>query len=535
MPRLLQDWIAGQARTRPDATAVVSDGSRLTYGELDEASSRLARLLVDGGCRRGDRVVLLMPKSPMAIVGLLGIYKADCIYVPIDPSSPATRVRTILDSCENTWVLSAGPAVRLLEELVHDPRWGARSIGWLERDRPRGDVRVQFTLDDLAAFSGAPVDSRNTPGDPAHILFTSGSTGVPKGVVITHSGVIHVIEWATKYFDMTSSDRVSAHSPLHFDLSFFDIFGAAAVGAEIHVVPPELNVLPNKLADFIRSSGLTQWFSVPSVFKYLAAFDVVRPNDFPALKRAIWAGEVLPTPALIHWMQRLPHVRFTNLYGPTETTIVSSCYTVPECPKDPRAPIPIGAACGGEQLMVLSESRQPVPPGETGELCIGGVGLARGYWRDPERTGASFVPHPQRPAERIYRTGDLAREGDDGQMYFLGRRDSQIKSRGYRIELGEIEAALNAVSGVRDCAVVAVGSAGFEGSTICCAYVPAEGSGLTPARLRRDVRRLIPGYMLPARWLALHALPKIASGKTDRRRLEQAFEEEVHAHAAQTA
>ena len=333
---------------------------------------------------------------------------------------------------------------------------------------------------------------------------------------------------------MEPSDRLSGHFPLHFDLSFFDIFSAAAVGAELHLVPPDL-VLPNKLAEFIRGSELTQWFSVPSALGYMAKFNVAGFDDFPSLKRILWCGEVLPTPVLMYWMTRLPHVTFTNLYGPTETTIASSYYTVPACPEDPQAPIPIGVACDGEELLVLNESLEPLPPGETGDLYIAGVGLARGYWRDPERTGLAFVPHPQRPSERIYKTGDLARIGDDGLVYFLGRSDSQIKSRGYRIELGEIEAALNTIDGVQQSAVVALNTGGFEGAVICCAFVPARGSATTPATLRRDLSKRIPAYMLPARWLAFDQMPTNANGKIDRRRIKDVFAEGVDAHAAQAA
>jgi non-ribosomal peptide synthetase component F len=326
---------------------------------------------------------------------------------------------------------------------------------------------------------------------------------------------------------------MSAHPPLHFDLSFLDIFATAAVGGELHLVARELNLLPNKLADFIRTAELTQWFSVPPVLNYLAKFDAVKFDDFPALRRVLWCGDVLPTPALIYWMKRLPHVSFTNLYGPTETTIASSYYTVPECPEDPQAAIPIGTACAGEELLVLDESLRPIPPGEAGDLYIGGVGLALGYWCDPERTDAAFIRHPKKPSERIYKTGDLARIGDDGQVYFLGRSDSQIKSRGYRIELGEIEAALNAVASVVECAVVAVGTAGFEGVAICCAYVPAPNTDATPTAIRRDLSRLVPAYMLPTRWQAFNRFPKNASGKIDRRRLKDLFEEGVDSHAAQ--
>ena len=527
MPQLLHEWVRAQAERRPEAVAVVFGDEKLTYAELEGLSNQLAQTLRAGGCERGDRVALLMAKSPAAIVGLLGIYKADCIYVPLDPSSPSSRLRKILESCENRWLLAAGPVTRLLDELFQEDRGPSRmSVGWMEVGPPRGSFRAGFTLDDVVGYPEAPFACRNTREDAAHILFTSGSTGIPKGVVITHANVIHFVEWAIAYFGMDSSDRVSAHPPLNFDLSVLDIFGTFAVGGQLHLVPSEVNLLPNKLAELIRTAALTQWFSVPSALNYMAKFDVVKFDDFPALRRVLWCGEVLPTPSLIYWMERLPHVRFTNLYGPTETTIASSYYTVPKCPGDPQAPIPIGIACDGEELLVLDESLRPVAPGKIGELYIGGVGLSPGYWRDPEKTQAVFLPDPRRPgaSERVYKTGDLAKVGDDSLVHFLGRADSQIKSRGYRIELGEIETALNALPGLQECAVVAIPSEGFEGTAICCAYVAAPGTPVTPAALRRELSKALPPYMLPARWMAFDSFPKNANGKTDRRRLKEAFE-----------
>ncbi len=522
---LLQQGVTAQAQARPEATALVFKGTSLTYGALEEASNRLARALKESGCRRGDRVGLLMPKMPAAIVAMLGALKADASYVPMDPASPAARQARVLEVSDCRCILAAGLVGQNLRDTLAAATLTQRPmIGWLDEDVPPETDPV-FTLRDLAAYPETPPAYANTDGDVAHILFTSGSTGIPKGVMITHASVAHLIRWARAYFGIAPADRISQHPPLRFDVSTFDVFGTLWAGAELHLVPPELNLLPHKLAQFIREARLTQWFSVPSVLNLMANFDVVRQDDFPALRRVLFAGEVLPTPTLIHWMRRLPHVQFTNLYGPTETTIVSSYYTVPRCPADEREPIPIGTACVGEELMVLDEQLRPVAPGDIGDLYVRGVGVSPGYWRDLEKTRSVFLPWRDGagPYDRIYRTGDLASRGADGLFYYVGRADTQIKSRGYRIELGEIEAALHSLPGLQESAVVAVKSEGFEGWLICCAYVPASNNGVSPESLRKGLAGLVPGYMLPARWMRFDVLPKNDNGKIDRPRLREGF------------
>ncbi len=528
MTTLLQQWVTRQAERRPDATAVVMWQERMTYGQLEESANRLARVLQGAGCKPGDRVCLLVPKSPAAIVGILAALKADCVYVPLDTASPAPRLAQMIASCEPRCLLAAGPTAPLLDQLWAEERFRSSiTVGWME---PRGFAgsrfRAEVSLADCATCSATPLEGQNDRDDAAYILFTSGSTGTPKGVVITHDNVIHFVEWAVRYFGIGRSDRLSGHPPLHFDLSVFDMFGSFAAGAALHLVPPDLNLLPTTLAEFIRAGELTQWFSVPSVLTYMAKFDVVRQDDFPCLKRLLWCGEVLPTPVLGYWMTRLPRVSFTNLYGPTEATIASSYYTVPRRPDDERAPIPIGRPCADEELLVLTDTLQPAAPGEVGDLYIRGVGLSPGYWRDSEKTRAAFLPAPGStdPSDRIYKTGDLARIGEDGLVFFLGRADSQIKSRGYRIELGEIETALHAMAWLKEAAVVAITVDGFEGASICCAYVPGTAADVTPAVLRGELGKVLPSYMLPSRWMAFGRLPRNANGKIDRPRLREEFE-----------
>lgn len=530
---MLQAYATRQSETRPDAVALVFKGERLTYGDLERCSNQLARALREAGVRRGDRVCLLMPKAPAAVVAMLGVLKAGAMYVPLDPASPAARLEKIITACDDRWIIAAGSVGAPLDVLFGNRAFAARhALGWLGATEPPSSVPVRFTETSLAAMAASPINCPATARDAAHMLFTSGSTGTPKGVVITHDSVTTFVEWAVAYFGLREDDRLSGHPPLHFDLSTFDIYGSLASGAQLHMVPPELNLLPNLVAEFIRTFELTQWFSVPTTLNLMAKADVVRGDDFPSLRRLLWCGEKLPTPSLIHWMRRLPHVEFTNLYGPTETTIASSYYTVPSCPEGPDEDIPIGRACAGEELLVLDDDMQRVPPGATGELYIRGAGLSPGYWRDEVRTRAAFVPAPlaRDSRDRIYRTGDLAFVDASGLFHFVGRADFQIKSRGYRIDAGEIEAAMHTLGAFRECAVVGVESHDVDGTSICCGYVPAPGADTAPARLRGELGRTLPSYMLPSRWLAFEALPKTSNGKIDRRRLQECFSSQNGAH-----
>jgi amino acid adenylation domain-containing protein len=498
---MLHERVSRASARWPTKTAIVMDGERCTYEELERASNRLARLLRGEGVRRGERVCLLQPKSPEAIVSMLATLKAGGVYVPVDIASPAARVQRILDVAQPCVVLATPAAAKLA-----------------------GELQIQSTVvtpEDAKGKDEDPLPTTSAPADAAHILFTSGSTGVPKGVLITHAMVSAFLDWALPYFGHRPGDRISGHPPLHFDLSTFDIYGTLSSGGELHLVGPKV-LLPAQLAKFIREAELTQWFSVPSTFAYMVKGNAIEEHDFPSLERVVWCGEVLAPAVLAHWMARVEKPSYTNLYGPTEATIASSYFTVKEPPRDTSAPIPIGTPCGGEDIVVLDEHLQAVSAGETGELCIAGAGLSPGYWRDEEKTKAAFVTQPATGA-RVYRTGDLGRRDEQGLLHYGGRADTQIKSRGYRIELGEIETALSAVEGVGECAVVAVPSDGFEGTAICCAWSSKPQAQLDAPKLRAALSEALPAYMLPARWLHLPELPRNVSGKIDRRGLKESF------------
>jgi amino acid adenylation domain-containing protein len=519
--RLLQEYLASQAEIRPDSPALHWNAKLVSYGALERRANQLAWMLKQEGCRPGDRVALLLPKGPLAITAMQAVLKADCCYTPLDPQNPPIRIARVLDALECRCVLAVAATGELLLNALDQLRDRRLPLPWIGLLEPEIDARAceaRFSLSDLELCPAHPPPSHNGSLAPAHILFTSGSTGIPKGVVITHANVIHFVDWAVQHFGMEPTDRVSGHSPLHFDLSTFDVYGTFAAGATLYPIPPEANLLPHKLALLIEDAGLTQWFSVPSILNHMAKLDVIRPGAFPCLRRLLWCGERFPTSGLMYWMQRLPQVQFTNLYGPTETTIASSYYQVPSCPRDEWEEVPIGQGCDGEELLVLDSDLRPVPEGAQGDLYLRGPGVSPGYWRDSARTEAVFIPDPfsDRAADRLYKTGDLARVDEQGRVVLLGRADSQVKTRGYRIELGEIEAALDAVAELQESAVVPIASNGFEGNILCCAYVARPGGEVPPTLLRQRLARVLPGYMLPTRWKQLDRLPLNQNGKTDR-------------------
>jgi amino acid adenylation domain-containing protein len=531
MGERLEYLISTQARNRPTATAVVDGQGNLSYESLDSRSNQLANALISHDLRTDDRVCLMMPKSVDAVLTIVGTLKSGGVYIPLDVTSPATRLCRIIRALQPCWLIAYPTLAHLVAQCLSElePTSTLR-ICWLGQIPDGFDDRTVFSQEAIEeASSAAPSISVSCHG-LAYILFTSGSTGEPKGVPITHEDVAHFIAWANTYFGLGSEDRISGHSPLHFDMSVWDLFGALTSGAELRLVPTEVNLLPNLTADFIRESRLTQWFSVPSILTAMATRDVVAYNDFPDMRRLIWAGEVFPTSAVQYWMKRLPHVEFTNLYGPTEATIASTYYAVKTVPIDASVPIPIGNAIPGKRLTVLAPDQTPVGLDEVGDIYIGGMGLSPGYWRDPEKTTKAFCELPNEPGNRWYRTGDRARMDPQGLFHFHGRADRQIKSRGYRIELDDVENALSRLSCFLESAVVAIPTERFEGMRICAAYILHPDMKRTPAQLRADLAMILPSYMLPARWLSFDTLPRNQNGKIDYNALEHLFLDRERAH-----
>jgi amino acid adenylation domain-containing protein len=520
MADLLHQLLERAAEARPDGPAVVDGRRVLTYTELDERSSRLAHLLRDLGVRRGDRVGLYFEKSADAIVAVYAALKAGAAYVPLDAQAPETRLAYLARDCDIGCLLTTSRKARQWGRLLQS---GA-AIGTVvtldaAEDGASTDVPPPARLVGLDAIESQPATrpeaaAEGRADDLAYLLYTSGSTGQPKGVMLSHRNGLAFVEWAVEEFEIVQEDRLSNHAPLHFDLSILDIFAASLAAATVVLVPRQAVVFPIELARFIDREQITVWYSVPSALSMLTARGNLARGALPGLRRVLFAGEVFPAKYLRRLMSLLPHVRFSNLFGPTETN-VCTWYDVHPLPDDQDATVPIGKAITDVEVFAVTEDGVRARPGETGELYVRGPTVMQGYWGDPERTAESLVPHPLAPElrERVYRTGDLVQAGDDGNYRFLGRRDTQIKSRGYRIELGEIEAVLYGSPDVLECAVLAIPD-DLVTNRLAAAVVTANGLGA--AELAPLCRNRLPPYMVPELFDLRDRLPRTSTGKVDR-------------------
>jgi amino acid adenylation domain-containing protein len=510
----LADYLEASAARFPDRWAVVDPaGWHLTYAELDEQSDRIAGFLVKQGVQPGDRVGVIVPKGAHAITAFFGIMKARAAYVPADYTAPAERNAAILSDCQVkvAFLSPAGDAI-LKAWPTTAPSPAVVFVGAM----PDAAVTRPLAWEDAIAGASTRVEGRSL-SDLAYILYTSGSTGVPKGVMLSHENALSFVDWCSEVFRPTEHDRFSSHAPFHFDLSVLDIYVAIKHGAAIHVVSEELGKQPKDLVEFIAASRLTVWYSTPSILGLLAQFGGPRLQDCASLRLVLFAGEVFPVKHLRQIAGAWPWAQFFNLYGPTETNVCTFASIPLPVPDDRTVPYPIGWACSHCEAIVLDDSQAEVPPADEGLLYIAGPSVFLGYWNRPESNAAGFL---ERNGRRWYNTGDVVRlDPDDGYIY-MGRRDRMVKRRGYRIELGEIEKALYQHPALEEVGVVSVGS---ETGVRIVAYLSARRADSRPSiiELKTFCARHLPSYMSPDVFQFLDGLPRTSTDKVNYPQLMQ--------------
>jgi amino acid adenylation domain-containing protein len=519
--RSLRSGFLLQAAKHPDLAALVCSGIRRTYGELEYTARVWARGIHEVACSRPERVGLYAYRSDVSYLGAIAALLAGAAFVPLNPTFPPEKISALIDQADlQAIIVDKGSAPQLPAVLGRSVNPPPLLMPEFDSPRVQGvEVRVldRGALSKLSPLRDLP---SVTPDDVAYLLFTSGTTGAPKGVPVTHGNVLYFLDLMTKRYGIRPEDRFSQTFDMSFDLSVFDLFMAWSNGAAVCSMATIDLLAPTK---FINKNGITVWFSVPSLPAHMIRRHTLISGSLPTLRWSLFCGEPLPRRTSETWQAAAPNSIVENLYGPTELTI--SCFvhrwnphTSPSlCENDI---VPIGVPYPGLAALVVDESLAPVPMGEIGELLVSGPQTTPGYWRDPKKTAERYIHLPISRTEyrRFYRTGDRVRRIETGDYIYFGRTDHQLKILGHRIELGEIESALRRNPAVEH--AIACGWPIIDGSAEgIVGFV--SGNSLDPAALINKLKSQIPPYAVPKRIFVLSEMPLNNNGKVDRRALQE--------------
>jgi amino acid adenylation domain-containing protein len=515
---LLPHIIDRTAERLPENEAFRFNGEGLTYAALVRRSNQLARVLVEQGVRRGDRVGIYLHKNLETAVALYGIMKAGAAYVPLDPLLPAARLASILTDCNLRCLITQPAKLPQITQLVEQ---GAR-LDCLVGLTPPNTLplpTISWSEVETAPEAAIPGDGLMEQ-DMAYLMYTSGSTGAPKGMIHTHASGLAYAQLAAAVYDLQPEDRLSNFPPLHFDQSTFDYFSGPLAGATTVIIPDEVTKFPASLSKLMQDERLTVWYSVPFALVQLLLRGVLEQRDLSNLRWVLFGGEPFPAKHLRALMQQWLQARFSNVYGPAE---INQCtfYHVPPLAADSDKALPIGPLWPNAEGLVLDEDDHSLPPGEIGELVVRTPTMMQGYWNRPDLNLGAFYYREREGGrgDKFYRTGDLVRLGPDGNYHFLGRKDRQVKARGYRIELDEVEAALLTHPQIVETAVYPVPE--IDGTQqIHASVILKPGSEVLTGDLRKHLSSRLPRYALPAQVEFVSQFPRTSSGKIDRRRLQ---------------
>lgn len=500
----IAEYLEETAKKYPDKIGFVDDRNSFTFQEIDHIAKRIAMMIPDDVHR--EPVVVLMEKSACELNTFLGIAYSGNFYVPIDTKMPIERIRMILKLAKARVVITDTKSYDRAEEIIN----GTELLLKYE-----AHVRYEIDNERLSANRSGTIDT-----DPLYVLFTSGSTGIPKGVIVTHRAVCDYIDWLISIFEYDENTVFGNQAPFYFDNSILDIYSTIRVGARLHIIPESYFVFPNKLIRYLNDNEINTIFWVPSALVAVAnskILDNIRPDY---LQNIMFCGEVMPNKQLNMWRKVLPEARYANLYGPTEITDVCSYYIIDREFGDDE-PLPIGKACRNTEILILNEHNQKCKENEIGELCVRGTCLSLGYYGNPEKTKEVFVQNPLNDKwnELIYRTGDLVKLNEFGEILYICRKDFQIKHMGHRIELGEIETAAYSLAYMKQCC-----SLYNEQKKQIILFCVTEDEEITEKDIYKGLQSKIPKYMLPAVIWIKAELPLNINGKIDRVKLKEEME-----------
>lgn len=481
--------------------AFSDDKNEITYGQCVENAQRIGTNLSSLQIRR-QPIAVMMDKNVESLTAFFGVVYSGNFYVVIDIHMPDDRIQSIFETLH--------PIALITEKQYEHKAQNLHPQVFIYENM----IPTEINHQKLNEIRNQMIDT-----DPLYALFTSGSTGVPKGAVVSHRNVMNYASWFKETFDIHEDTQFGSQTPFYFSMSVSDVFSTIMAGASLHILPKKLFSFPVKLIEYMNEKQVNTIYWVPSALGIIAnmkVLDYIKLND---VQKVLFAGEVMPIKHLNYWKKHLPHALYANLFGPTETTDICTYYIVDREFEDDEV-LPIGKACQNCDVFLLDEKNQEVIDDREGELCVRGSFLALGYYNNPEKTQEVFVQNPLNQAypEIIYRTGDLVKYNERGELIYITRKDFQIKHMGYRIELGEIEAAVYALSKIQSCAVIY----DEKEDKIILIYT----GKITDQEIMEGISHKLPQYMYPNKMIQLKAMPLNQNGKIDRKWLKNHYHEE---------